>query len=190
VSVWNVLILAIAVLAVVEAISLVAIMRQVGRLTLQGGAAGMTMRSGGPEIGTIVSLPAVPLSPETLVLFLSSGCAPCESLAADIGQFTAEFPHVRILAALHADDRSMRERIQDSLGASATPELETLFRDWQIPGTPFVVGLNDDGRVRVTGAVNTREQLEVILAATAEPLDAHERRVPVSAAGNGGAHAG
>ena len=190
-SSWNLLTLALAAFVVFQAVALVALMRETGRLSLRLAdfSSGAVIRTVGPVIGSTVSLPdETPLTRNNLVVFLAPGCSPCETLIPILRDVHADFPHVGILAAVKNDDPRAYAEMQSQLGDDLAPvDLSSLFSEWQVTSTPFIVGLNDNGLVRGSGVANNREHLEVILAETAEPPDARARALAV-AESNGGSH--
>lgn len=186
---WNLLTLAVVGLALVEAVTLIALMREVGRLSLRVSAAA-SIEEGGPDLGSFVTLPSTDLARETLVLFVAPGCGPCESLVPDVLDLSANFPHVRILAAVSDESPDAQSELARQFGDLAREDLTYLFKEWNIIATPFVVGLNHEGLVRARGVVNNREHLELILAETSEPPDAHSRRIssPIPVLARNGGH--
>jgi hypothetical protein len=151
------------VLVVVLAVIVVALARQVGTLHLRLGPRGaLEVDTEGPELGS-----APPPSratgadgstvllggpgPRRLVVFSSPTCSVCHELAPAI---PAAATAMRVAPIVVHD-----------------PETE---RAWNVPGTPFVVVLDDLGVVRAKGTVNNLEQIEGLID-TAEHRTEEER---------------
>jgi hypothetical protein len=49
-----------------------------------------------------------------------------------------------------------------------------------VPGTPFGVAVDREGRVRVAGVVNNLDHMEEMVAAALEPLSARDLARPIS----------
>ena len=137
--------LAVLALAVVTLGALVlALYRQVGVLSLRiAPRAALELAEEGPPVGADApALPALTHRGSELVAFFSRDCRLCRDLA----------PAVRALA-------------REGVAAHAMYEEENAdaFREWNVPGTPYVVHVLD-GAVVAKGLVNTLEQLDQLLA--------------------------
>jgi hypothetical protein len=147
------------------AVIVVALARQVGTLHLRLGPRGaLEIDEEGPPLGeapgplTVVMKDGPPQviggpGPPRLVLFASPSCGVCREVA----------PAVPSAAA-------------SSGYASAIVYDQDAEREWNVPGTPFVVVLDDVGVVRAKGTVNNLEQVEGLVdsAARRGDGDAHE----------------
>jgi hypothetical protein len=141
VGVLGVLVLALAVLVL-------ALYRQVGVLSLRlGPRVALELEDEGPPLGA----PAPPLrglarrGPE-LVAFASPSCRLCAELA----------PGLRALAR---EGLPLHELVEGADGGA--------FSRWRVPGTPYVVYL-EDGIVAAKGLVNTLEQVDGVIATGVE----------------------
>ena len=156
---WAVAFVVQWLLVIVLAVVVVALARQVGTLHLRLGPRGaLEVDSEGPELGS-----APPPSPATaadgsqvllgghgprrLVVFSSPTCSVCREIAPAIPAAAAAMS----LASMIVHD-------------------EVAERAWDVPGTPFVVVLDDLGIVRAKGTVNNLEQIEGL-------IDTAEQRV-------------
>jgi hypothetical protein len=140
------------VLLVTLAVIVVALARQVGTLHLRLGPRGaLEVDAEGPELGS--APPAEPASatdgstvllggpgPRRLVVFSSPTCSVCTELAPAIPAAAAA---MRVAPVVVHDPR--------------------MERAWNVPGTPFVVVLDDLGVVRAKGTVNNLEQIEGLI---------------------------
>jgi len=139
---------ALAVLAAavcVLGLLVLALYRQVGVLSLRiGPRAALEVPEEGPPLET----PAPPLAGlerrgAELVAFVSEGCRLCRELTPAFRALAREGLAVRIVAE---------------------EEEPSVFRRWNVPGSPFVVHVVD-GVVAAKGLVNTLEQLDGLVAA-------------------------
>jgi methylamine dehydrogenase accessory protein MauD len=149
----------------------VALARQIGALHLRLGPRGaLELDDEGPALGTVPA-PAVATdvagTPRTIggggepqfLLFVSPACPLCDqvmpSVAAVAGQDGMR-PYVLVdgdSAATTALAR--RRRLKAPIVAAAD-----LARHYEVPGTPYVVVLDIEGRVTTKGTVNNLEQME------------------------------
>jgi hypothetical protein len=146
---WTAAFVAQWVLLVVLGVVVVALARQVGTLHLRLGPRGaLEIDNEGPDLGE--ALPATPARVEgggtvvvggpgepRLVLFSSPTCIVCREVAPG-------------LPAAARAGRLVPQVLHD-------PEVERAF---EIPGTPFLLVLDELGIVRAKGTVNNLEQME------------------------------
>ena len=153
-------------LVIVLAVVVVALARQVGTLHLRLGPRGaLEVDFEGPALGEAPPpMPAIDArgsrvlvggpGPMRLVLFSSSTCAVCEEVAPGIGVAASAAQMVPIV--LH--DR----------------ELEHAYG---VPGTPFLLVIDELGVVRAKGTVNNLEQVEGLIDMALRRIeDVSERR--------------
>jgi hypothetical protein len=138
---------ALAALAVAVAILVVlvlALYRQVGVLEARlGPAAALELADEGPALGaTAPALAGLARGGSELIAFRSPGCRLCAEIEP-------------ALAALRRDGLAVRDVTED--GQSE------IFRRYKVPGSPYVVHL-EDGIVVAKGLVNTLEQIEELIA--------------------------
>jgi hypothetical protein len=159
--VWEALVLVILTAVAVEAILIIAIMRQVGRLLLQLKPGRIGEVDGGPEVGAHVELHGVDWVQPTVALFVAPGCRLCGPLAKAVPVVRSHFPEVRVMGVVVGGEGDTdRVRYADTLGDWARSDLHELVEDWAIPGTPFAVAIDAEGYVRRSGVVNSLDQLE------------------------------
>ena len=149
---WTVAFVALWVMVVVLLIVVVALARQVGTLHLRLGAQGaLELDDEGPALGE--SAPPITAAapdgrrvvlggpgPTRVVLFSSPTCGICKEVAPAVPPAAAA---VGVGAQVVHD-----------------PDAE---REWNVPGTPFVVVLDPAGVVLAKGTVNNLEQVEGLL---------------------------
>jgi hypothetical protein len=160
-----------------------ALAREVGMLRLQLGTQGALEIAGeGPDVGspaeslaTCIAMPS-PGGTERLGLavFSSEGCHLCQTLSPAI-ENVANDPHVTV---------GVFDEVADA----------ALWRELEIPGSPFAIALDRHGTVLAKGTFNNLAQLESVLAtaerrrtqgigeaARADSTEAKLRRLPIGA---------
>ena len=110
-------------------------------------------------------------SPPTLLAFLSSGCAVCEHLWAQLRRGRPrELPEaVRLVAVVKDANAESPSRLR-ALAPAAVPVVmsSAAWRDYSVPATPYFVYL-EDGRVHGEGSATGWEQiLSLLLDADAD----------------------
>lgn len=150
---WLGLGLAFALLACVGlAVAILALAREVGMLRLRlGPDAALEIEHEGPPVGfrsaAIERFRPGPRSELALAAFVSQGCRVCHGLEPAIGSLAQE-PFLAV----------------EIFEEEAEPDL---WRDLNVPGSPYAVAFGLDGVVLAKGTFNNLAQLESVLA-TAE----------------------
>jgi hypothetical protein len=160
-TVWHALVIFTVIGLIVEALVLVGILRQLGVIVLQLGPP----RHGeveGPEAGTQVTIDSLRPGVPAVVLFLSSGCDICKPIAAALPAIRRSYAGLQLLPVVVGDDDPATHAYAATLGGDARTDLDTLYREWEVPGTPFAVGVGEDGLVKTSGIVNSLPQLETL----------------------------
>lgn len=132
------------------AVAVLALGREVGMLRLRLGPAGALEVAGeGPALGSRIDLSdafaAAPDAVLALAVFTSRGCRVCDSLEP-------------ALASLERDPLLALRRFDEHTD-------EQVWEELRIPGSPFALALDLDGRVLAKGTFNNLAQLESVLAA-------------------------
>lgn len=160
---WTAAFVAQWILLVVLTVIVVALARQVGTLHLRLGPRGaLEIDTEGPTLGEAPPpLPATTADGDRVmlggpgvrrvVLFASPTCGVCKEVAPAVPAAAATMHYSAVV--LH-DTRAERE--------------------WEVPGTPFVVVLDERGVVAAKGTVNNLEQVEGLLD-TADERISEER---------------
>lgn len=169
---WRIVVVLLAAGFIIEAVFLVAVMRQVGLVVLQREPMRAVDVQPGPPLGMLKSLPGVESTKRpALVLFTSSACPHCKALTPRLRQLYADYGpqahhgHQLDLVAVVTDQNSpSRSEYARELGSFARTDLIALMQDWDIPGTPFAVALDTEHRVQAADVVNTPEQLQTRLS--------------------------
>ncbi|MGH2724282.1 MAG: hypothetical protein ACRDI0_08450 [Actinomycetota bacterium] len=125
-----------------------------------------------------VAVKALDFSSPTAMLFLSPTCRFCRPIVSALPRVRVAYPEVEIVPIVVGEDEEAKVRFLTEHGLDARVDLDDLFADWSIPGTPFAVGVGTDRRIVTSGIVNTLPQLETfaqtILHRTRVGEDAHE----------------
>ncbi|MGI8707221.1 MAG: hypothetical protein ACR2LG_03310 [Actinomycetota bacterium] len=169
---WAASYLVLWLLVVMLCVVVVALARQIGTLHLRLGPRGaLEMDVEGPPLGEapqpfdVADVEGDPLSiggpgQSQLLLFVSPGCHICQQVmpgvpaAAGAGSFT---PYV--VTDVDRVDTQAAFAGKSSPPAPLVPGLQ-IAQAYAVPGTPYVVMLDDRGIVRAKGTINNLEQLE------------------------------
>ena len=182
---WRIIVLLLVVGVITEAVLLVAVMRQVGDVLLYARPLRSPPPLGGPQVGDIKELPGNRRKRPALVLFTSPGCALCKELEPGFRKLHADWAQqVDIVAVVSSENVEEREAYARELGSFARADLASLTKDWEIPGTPYAVALDNGGRVQGAGIVTKSHHLDG-LAIASLGLEAVARPEPDRHAVNG-----
>ena len=102
---------------------------------------------GGPSVGERVSVPGVGRRRPALVALLSPGCPACEEIAPALARLDDAGGRLAVIAAIGPAPDHEREALATKAGTRARLDLEWLWRDWRVHGTPLVVAIEERGRV-------------------------------------------
>lgn len=168
-GIWRVVVVLLAAGLLIEAVFLVALMRQVGNLLLQGGAARANVPAG-PKAGAMAEIPGRDRTGHpALVVFTSSECEQCRVLLPGLrrihelyGPGATAGHQLDLIAVLTDRNAGSRAEHARELGGFARTDLVALMQDWDVPGTPFAVALDSGMRVRGAEVVSTRTDLEML----------------------------
>lgn len=160
-SAWQVLLVLTSIGVVAEGLVLVGVLRQVG--TLLVGPAQHGQVEGGPPQGEQVEVSGLRPQTPAIIVFMSPECKVCPPVAAAFPKLRRSYPRVNLVAAVMGEHEDIKKKYASRLrGAKARLDLDHLFRYWQIPGTPYAVGVDREHRVVTSGIVNNLPQLENI----------------------------
>ena len=118
--------------------------------------------------GELVSARVVGVEHDTLLLFLSSGCASCESFWTDLGRPGAI--HLPLGTRLLVVPQSPSDENAELLQAMAPAGLDVIlsseaWREYEVPGSPHVVYVDGaSGRIRGEGTGQSLQQVAELLA--------------------------
>ena len=183
---WTVSYVMLWIIVCALIVLVVALARQIGTLHLRLGPRGaLEMDDEGPAIGdapehaALESLSGATVSiggpgEAQLLLWVSPGCHVCEQVLPSVPVIASRsrlVPYVLTDVDLHESKRSYGA---GRLDAPIVPA-RFLAQSYGVPGTPYVVVLDDLGVVRAKGTVNNLEQMEGL-------VDTAERRVAAARA--------
>ena len=116
--------------------------------------------------GEVASTRVVGVDHDTVLLFLSSGCASCEVFWDELSRPVALPVETRLVIVAQGDETESRA----SLASLAAPHLDVLmstqaWRDYEVPGSPHVVFIEGrTGRIRGEGTGQSWSQVAQMLA--------------------------
>jgi hypothetical protein len=160
---WLALGLAIALVACLGlAIAVLALAREVGMLRLRlGPGSALEVPDEGPRVGSRIELAdrfgEVPAAGIGLGVFMSDGCQVCRGLRPAI-------------ESLRSEPDLVLEQFDEAVDAEVWRELE-------IPGSPYAVALDAGGTVLAKGTFNNLAQLESVLATAGRRRAGFEARL-------------
>lgn len=159
---WQALVALLAIGLVFEGIVIVALARQVGTILLQIAPPRPGGMEGGPTIGEAVAVDTFGMAEgtPTIFMFLSPDCVPCREFVPSIPVAAAHYRDVKFVPIVLSDEEGKRNEYAQTLHFPARTDLSSMQEKWNVPGTPFAVGLDSDGIVREKGVVNNLDQLE------------------------------
>jgi methylamine dehydrogenase accessory protein MauD len=174
-------------LVVVLCVIVVALARQIGALHLRLGPRGaLEVDAEGPPLGQAMtpievtdlqgrSVTIGGAADPRLLLFVSPGCGICEQLlpALDAAGRHSDFTPVVVT---DADPGDAARAVHGT--TAPTVSSPDVVRAYDIPGTPYVVILDESGVVTAKGTVNNLEQLEGLVT-TAERRRGNRREAEV-----------
>ena len=159
------------VLVIVLCFVVVALARQIGTLHLRLGPRGaLEMDDEGPPLGDappaldLQDVNAAPVSiggpgESQLLLFVTPGCTLCEQVLPSVSA-VAEAGEMTPYVLTDADPEETKSAYgRRRLGARLVPA-RRVAQAYRVPGTPYVVVLDELGVVRAKGAINNLEQME------------------------------
>src|SRR5919198_404806 len=97
-----------------------------------------------------------------LVVFLAPRCGLCKPLLPAIEALRRGFREIDVVAAVIGAEEPELQAYAKEVGEVARPDLAHLEKDWNIPGTPFVVAIDRESRTYASGVVNSLDQLDTL----------------------------
>ena len=183
---WAASYIVLWLLVIVLSVVVVALARQIGTLHLRLGPRGaLEIDDEGPPLGDApVPTTARALDGSTVeiagpgwqvLLFASPSCHLCDQVAPSL-HIAARARDARALIVVDADELDTRTAFAHKDVDVSVPVVPSpnLARDFRIPGTPFVVVLDDLGIVRAKGTANNLEQLEGLIDTAVERVRRNE----------------
>lgn len=171
---WTVSYVVLWALVVVLCLVVVALARQIGTLHMRLGPRGALEIDGeGPALGeapppleaTAIgggSLTIGGPGRAQLLLFVSPGCHICEQVLPSVRALAGDGEFVPIVVS-DGDAYETSAAIKVSEVPAPVVPGPGIAREYSVPGTPYVVVLDDLGAVRAKGTVNNLEQVEGLI---------------------------
>lgn len=161
-------------LVLILSVVVVALARQVGTLHLRLGPRGaLEMDEEGPPLGeapvpvTLADIHGGSVAVGgpgewQVIAFATLGCHLCAQILPSL-PVAARVRGARPLVIVDSDDAEARSEYGGSRLDATVVASRELSLDYAVPGTPFIVVLDDLGIVRAKGTVNNLEQLEGLI---------------------------
>ena len=175
------------VLVLVLAAVVVALARQIGTLHLRLGPRGaLEMDDEGPPLGEapppdeLKDTAGAPVriggpGKPQLLLFVSPGCGVCKQVLPSV-PVVAAAGQLQPYVLTDMDEEETRLAYASNKVGAPVLSARFLVQRWDIPGTPYVIVLDDLGVIRAKGTVNNLEQMEGLVDSAARRIaEAKER---------------
>lgn len=167
---WRVAIVLLSLGFLVEAVLIVALLRQTGEVLLSIGPRPDALPQGGPKPGAVVGIPDLAVANVPKLLVFSAGmCSACRELTPRLrwlnsvyGPNAAHGHQVDVVAIVTDASTEIGGRYQAELDGLARTDLGFLVKQWEVPATPFVVALDRDHRVQAAEIVRSADDLETL----------------------------
>jgi thiol-disulfide isomerase/thioredoxin len=170
--IWQAIVLLLVAFAVVQTVVLIGVMRQLGGVLLQLRPARVGELPGqGPEMGLETNIPGLNYGRPGLVLFVAPGCGLCRPLLPAIAALRRAYGEIDVVAAVIGQDEAKRNEYALEVGEGARSDLAHLEKDWNIPGTPYVVAVDRESRTYASGVVNSLDQLDTLADEVIRQID-------------------
>lgn len=168
-----------------------ALARQIGILFERVSPVGAMISDAGPALGDKVAPLALPnlngpgltlgdsAGRSQLVFFLSTSCPICKALLPALKSIRAD--EGKWLEVILASDgrEALHRRLIEAEGLEAFPYVlsSELGMSFKVAKLPFAVLLDQNGRVRAKGLINSREQLESLFTASETGIPSYQAAV-------------
>lgn len=168
-----------------------ALARQIGILFERVSPVGAMISDAGPALGDKVAPLALPnlngpgltlgdsAGCSQLVFFLSTSCPICKALLPALKSIRAD--EGKWLEVILASDgrEALHRRLIEAEGLEAFPYVlsSELGMSFKVAKLPFAVLLDQNGRVRAKGLINSREQLESLFTASETGIPSYQAAV-------------
>lgn len=169
---WAVSYVTLWALVVVLCLVVVALARQIGTLHMRLGPTGaLEMDDEGPALGSPASSirtedikgePIVVGQRSQLLLFVSPGCHVCDQVLPSISA-VAESSRFAPVVITDVDEEETALTFKAKRVAAPVVAGIGIAQAYEVPGTPYVVVVDDSGVVAAKGTVNNLEQVEGLI---------------------------
>lgn len=116
-------------------------------------------------MGATLRLPGTDAARPKLAVFVSPTCRICGFLQSAVPVVERNYPEIHVVTIITGggDDKQTYAK---NFGTSARLDLGRTYASWDIPGTPYAVGLDKEQRLVSKGVVNNLDQLEAVAEST------------------------
>lgn len=169
---WGFSYVTLWVLVIALCFVVVALARQIGTLHMRLGATGaLEMDDEGPALGSAAtSIPTHDMKGESLVvgqggqvlLFVSPGCHVCEQVLPSISAVAEQGRFAPVVITDVDEEETVLVFKNKRVAAPVVPGV-AIAQAYEVPGTPYVVVVDDSGVVAAKGTVNNLEQIEGLI---------------------------
>jgi hypothetical protein len=176
---WILVVVALWLTVVVLVVIVLGLSSRVSELQVAGAASRSTPPPAGRGPTSGLPLPVVAgyehllggdsASANVLLLFLRSSCGPCRALADELQESLTGDSLVDVRTTLITDRDGAAEFAQLDVSSLVVEEHEELTRALDVPGTPFVIAVDEHGVVRGATFANRSTQLVDLAAALDRP---------------------
>ena len=169
---WAVSYVTLWLLVVALCLVVVALARQIGTLHMRLGATGaLEMDDEGPALGSqATSIPTTDMNGEPVVvgqggqvlLFVSPGCHVCEQVLPSIAAVAEQGRFAPVVITDVDEEETVLTFKTKRVAAPVVPGI-AVAQAYEVPGTPYVVVVDERGVVAAKGTVNNLEQIEGLI---------------------------
>ncbi|MDQ3940195.1 MAG: hypothetical protein M3238_02465 [Actinomycetota bacterium] len=175
------------VLVIVLALVVVALARQIGTLHLRLGPRGaLEIDDEGPPLGEAPPLARAVAVDGTsvtiggpgaasLLLFASPGCLECDQVLPSL-PVVAKAAGLETIVITDVDSHETERAFASKHDAIPIVPAPDVVQTYRVPGTPYLVVLDDHGMVRAKGTINNLEQMEGLVETGLRRTRDHEER--------------
>jgi hypothetical protein len=161
---WQLVLVFVFIATIIEGVVLIGVLRQLGTILVQiGPPRPGLVEAAGPAAGLELGTDLVSADVPSILVFLNPTCQVCPVVAAALPDLEREFPEVEVVPVVVGPATEEKLEYARGLGPRARTDLDGTYESWNVPGTPFAVGVTSDRRVRVAGVVNSFPQLETLV---------------------------
>ena len=173
-SLWHFLVLLVVAGLVLEGVVLLGLLRQMGTYLVRMSPPRPGELPGeGPEAGLSVELDFLPDRQTAILLFVSPRCSYCADLTSKLPAFRRHYREIHLVPLVVADTDDAKREYASKIGNGARPDSGQLF-EWTVPGTPYAVGIGVNGRILMSGVINSLPQLETLADSILAAADTNE----------------
>ena len=159
----------LSVVVAVEGVAVLALMRQVGTVLMHVAPPRPGSFAGGPALGEFAPASAsAALRPNApgVFIFLGANCPGCAPIERVLETFARHYNELSVVPIVVGEFEKQRVEHASQLAVPARHDLQELVDVWSVPGTPFAVGVDADGRLVQAGVINSLDQLESLAETT------------------------